>query len=154
MAQTEVDPFDGYQPPADAGALKLNGVGDGFRFVVTEIGEPFDAEYGQVFKVTGEVKLLFGPTVEGPEVGEEGSFLLPYTDDRDKPKHVEEEWRKANKAAGRRDGSIRVGDDVAVRRDQDIEKSKAGKKFANPFRHHQVRVFELAALGDSSDTPW
>lgn len=149
---TTSDPFENYTPPAPAGQIKLESVGDGFGLVVAEVGQPFDAEYGQVFTITGTVVRLLGNTVEGPEADEEGSFMLSWEKKDGKPAHVREEIAKAVKAAGRRSGALLPGDKLWVKRDQDLTHSKANKKFANPFRHHIVMV-ELGQVSDDQD-PW
>lgn len=152
-APTEDDPFEDYEPPAPAGQVKLAGVGDWVKMTVTEVGEPFDAEFGPVFHISGTLEAKGGPTVEAPEPGEEASYLIGWTKKDGKPAHVREETMKAIKAAGRRDGSIRPGDVIAWKRDKDVSQSKGGKRFANPFRHHIVKVFELGDGPDASD-PW
>ena len=152
MANNEVDPFDGYQPPAPAGQIKLNAVGDGFGLRVEEVSQPFEAEYGDVFTVSGTLVALLG-NAEGPEIGEEASFMMAWEKKDGKPAHVREELAKATKAAGRRSGATVPGDLIYVKRDRDDTHSKGGKKFANPFRHHIVLVKELADDGQAAD-PW
>lgn len=152
---THEDPFsDGYTGPPSAEAIKLESVGDWITLRVSEVGDPFEAEYGQVFVISGEVVGKGGPTVESPEVGESAGYMISWEKANGKLPHVREEIQKAIKAAGRRDGSIREGDVIAVKRDEDVLKSKTGKKFANPFRHHLVRVIELGETTPASDDPW
>jgi hypothetical protein len=150
---------DDYEGPGSADAIKLEGEGDQFRFIVTEVGDVFEGDYGPVFVVTGRLVAKKGDTLVAPEVGEEGGFLLAYTKTVkgvEKIPHVREEWIKATKAAGRRDGSIHVGDDVAVLRKEDVLKGKDNKAFKNPFKKHVVKVFGLAdnALITDGDTPF
>lgn len=144
------DPFEGYVPPPAAGQIKLEEVGDWFSLTVAEIGDPFEAEYGEVFTIAGEVRAFGGPGIECPEVGEDGSFMLSWEKKDGKPAHIREEIMRAVKAAGRRSGALLAGDTVSIKRDRDDTHSKAGKKFANPFRHHAV----IVTLGAESDDPW
>lgn len=153
--ETEEDPFEDYEPPAPAGQVKLNSVGDWVKIKVSEVGEPFDAEFGPVFVISGTLLRSGGPTVEAPGNGEECGYMIGWEKANGKPAHVREEIQKAVKAAGRRDGSLRDGDIIAVKFAEEVTHSKANKKFANPFRQHAVRVVELTATPENdSEPPW
>lgn len=154
MTVTHENPFDGYEPPASADAIKLEGVGDWVVLKVSEVGEPFEAEYGLVFVISGEVQNSGGPTVQAPANGAEGGYLIAFEKADGKEPHVREETTKAIKAAGRRSGAIVEGDVIAWKRDEDVTHSKTGKKFANAFRHHVVRVLSLADEGPSVEQPF
>lgn len=153
MTVTNENPFEGYEPPAAADAIKLEGVGDWITLKVAEVSEPFEAEYGLVFVISGEVLGSGGPTVQAPAKGSDGGYLIAFEKDGKEP-HVREETTKAIKAAGRRSGAILEGDVIAWKRDEDVTHSKSGKKFANAFRHHVVRVISLADEGPSAELPF
>lgn len=159
MAQ-DTDPFgDDYEAPASADRITLDSVGDWVRLKVTEVSEPFEAEHGWVFTVTGTVVASGGDTVVAPDKGAEGSFLMAWNKvDKKTGKetlgHVREETIRAIKAEGRRSGSIEYGDDIAWKRDEDVTHSKGGKKFPFPFRHHIVRVMELGGQEDQTEIPF
>jgi hypothetical protein len=159
MTVTHEDPFADYQAPAQADAVKLESPGDFIVLTVTEVGQPFEAEYGNVFVISGVVENFGGKTVESPAKGADAGYLIAY-DKLDKksgemkPAHVAEETYRAIKAAGRRSGSIEVGDTIAWKREEDVTHGKDGKKFANPFRRHIVRVLSLADTGPSVEQPF
>jgi hypothetical protein len=152
MTANTDNPFDGYEPPARADSIILNAPGAWFEFKVTEVGQPFEAEYGDVY-VTNGVITRKGGDVDAPDAGEEAGYLTSWAKvikGQTKPGHVREEITKAVKAAGRRSGSVEVGDVIAVMYAEDVEADKNGKRFKNPFKRHQARVIELAPDRDAN----
>lgn len=145
---SESDPFDDYEESRSE-AIKLESVGAWVKFEVTEVGTPFEAEFGEVLILGAEV-LQFGGGYSGPGVHEVGSFLLSYAKSSGEPSHVRQVLTDAIKKAGRQLGSMEVGDVYAVKRSEDVTHSKAGKKFAFPFRRHVA----VAYLPPASDAPF
>lgn len=144
---TEANPFDGYEPPASADRIILNGPGAWFSMKVEEVSQPFDAEYGQVFTIQGTVTGL-GGDIDAPEKGEEGSFLMAWektSKGKTGPGHVREEIIRGIKAAGRRTGSLEPGDEIAVKLEEEVWTGKDGKRFKNAFKRHIARALNLAA---------
>lgn len=154
MTASTDNPFDGYTPPARTDSIILNAPGAWFEFEVTEVGQPFEADYGDVFVTSGLITRK-GGDVDAPEVGQEGGYLTSWAKvikGTTKPGHVREEITKALRSAGRRSGSMMPGDVIAVMYTEDVAADKNGKAFKNPFKRHQARAVKLAP--DTATNPF
>lgn len=130
------DLFDGRPDSSGAeSALKLEAVGAVIQLKVTDISSSFETEYGEAFIITGDVEVKRGDVDGVPEVGDEGSYLVPTVKNNGDDHHIFEELKRALKRVGATE--LSVGDTFAVRR---VEDRPSKKKGYSPFKKHAVVV--------------
>ncbi len=127
---------DDTQDVEEGAYIKLNEPGALFQLKVTDISDQFQAAHGEGFLVTGTLESKRGD-VEGPEVGEEGTYFVPMTTSQGKEHHIGQELKKACAKAARGKRSLELGDTLAVKF---VEQKKPTKKGMSGFKKHAVIV--------------